>query len=102
MTLTEKGLVLGAGTVLVKGCPDGSGRAGVSIDGHEERLLALLAVAYGRAVPPHVLGNIRRAARNCAGEERCLALIHLAHSGLPQLEEGEAAPFRLFAAQQMI
>ncbi len=101
MALIERGLVLGAATVLAKRY-SGGGRAGLALDGAEERLLALLAVAYGRAVPPSVLGNIRRAARDWGNGDRCLALIHLAHSGLPQLEEGEAAPFRLFAADRLI
>jgi hypothetical protein len=101
MTLTEAGLVLGAGTVLAKRRSEG-GRTSLAIDGAEQRLLALLTVAYGRAVTPSVIGNIRRAARERANGDHCLALIHLAHSGLTRLEEGEAAPFRLFAADRLI
>jgi hypothetical protein len=49
-----------------------------------------------------VIGNLQRAARDWANGERCLALVHLARTGLPQLAAGEAAPFRLFAAERLI
>jgi hypothetical protein len=59
ITLTEEGLILGAGTVLAKRRPDRL----LALDGEEERLLALLAIAYGRPVSPSVIGNIKRATR---------------------------------------
>src|SRR5260370_10675709 len=102
MTITDKGLVLGAGTVLVKRPTDPNDKAELVFAEAEERLLALLAIAYCRAVPPSVLNNIRRAARTWAEGDKCLALVHLARTGLQQLEEGEAAPFRLFAADRLI
>lgn len=74
MTFTDEGLVFGAGTVLAKRRPD---RA-LALDGEEERILALLAVAYGRSVSPQVIGNIRRATREWANGDNCLAHIHLA------------------------
>ena len=92
MALREDGLVLGAGTVLVKRAPGGGGCTRLALDGAEERLLALLAVAYARAVAPNIIGNIRRAARDWADGDDCMALIHLARGGLPQIEQGEAAP----------
>jgi hypothetical protein len=98
MSFTDQGLVLGAGTMLAKRRPD----HGLALDGEEERLLALLAVGYGRPVSPKVIGNLQRAARDWANGERCLALVHLARTGLPQLAAGEAAPFRLFAAERLI
>ena len=102
MTITDQGLVLGAGTVLAKRRTGRNDKAELAINDAEERLLALLAVAYRRAVPPRVLANIRRAARSWADGDKSLALVHLAHTGLSQLEEGEAAPFRLFAADRLI
>lgn len=90
-----------AGTVLAKW--HGSAAHKTALDlGSKERLLALLTVAYRRAVAPSVIGNIRRAARDWAAGQPVLAQIHLARSGLPRLEEGEAAPFRLFAAERLI
>ncbi|HZK88587.1 MAG TPA: hypothetical protein VFC56_00415 [Stellaceae bacterium] len=102
MSLRVDGLVLGAGTVLVKQQNGRYGELRLVIDGDEERLLALLAVAYGRDVSPTVLGNIRRAARDWNRGEKCLASIQLAHSRLPPLPAGEAAPFRLFAADLLL
>lgn len=58
LNFTRDGLVLGAGTVIVSA--DGP-RLLKSLDGEEARVLALLSAAYGKAVPPSVLGNIRRA-----------------------------------------
>jgi len=66
MTITEAGLVLGVGTVLAKRCTDCWGRPSLAIDGNEERLLALLSVAHGRAVDPRVIDHIRRAGRSYA------------------------------------
>jgi len=61
MTFTEEGLVIAAGTFLAKARGDSYGRPAVAIDNSEERILALLAVAYGKAVDLSVLGHIRRA-----------------------------------------
>jgi hypothetical protein len=102
MTLSAEGLVLGAGTVLAKWQNRDDREQALAIDGREERLLALLAIAYGQTVSPSVLGNIRRAARDWNRGETCLALIHLARSGLPALPAGEAAPFRLFVADRLL
>jgi hypothetical protein len=102
MTLTEAGLVLGAGTLLMKRRPGSGGGPALRIDGAEQRILALLAVAYERPVPAGVIGNIRRAARDWDGGETCLALIHLARTGLSALTNGELAPFRLFLAERLL
>ncbi|HZK88584.1 MAG TPA: hypothetical protein VFC56_00400 [Stellaceae bacterium] len=101
MALTAEGLVLGAGTVLAKRA-DRDGEPRLAIDGCEERLLALLSIAYGYAVSRAVLGSIRRAARDWSRGETCLAAIHLARSRLPPLPAGEAARFRLFASERLL
>ena len=75
MTFTEEGLVLGAGTVLAKASSNHSGRPAVAIDNAEERVLALLAVAYGKDVDPSVLDHIRRASEEWSRGEPCLALL---------------------------
>jgi hypothetical protein len=93
LTLAPQGLVLGAGTILVPA--DGSRRL-LSLKGQEARVLALLAAAYGRAVAPSVLGNIKRAAKAWGEGDDCLAYIHLAHSRLPALQEPYDAARRLF------
>ena len=101
MTITEDGLVLG-GTVLAKIGWDAGGSPELAIDGAEERILALLVTAYGEAVGPAVLDNLRRAAIEWRRGETCLALIHLAHSGLPRLPDVEEASFRLFLGDNLI
>lgn len=102
MDLTEDGLVLGAGTILAKRRTNRAGMPELALDGAEERILALLAVAYGKAVGPSVLGNIRRASAAWRNGETALALIPLARSRLPKLPDEENAPFRLFAADRVL
>ncbi len=93
LTFAPRGLVLGAGTVLVPA--DGSRRL-LSPKGQEARVLALLSAAYRRAVAPSVLGNIKRAAKAWGEGDDCLAYIHLAHARLPMLQDPQDAARRLF------
>ncbi|HUC11295.1 MAG TPA: hypothetical protein VL985_12850 [Stellaceae bacterium] len=78
----KAGLVLGSGTVLAPLEVDASGRPTLAIDGNEQRLLALLAIAYRRAIAPGVIAHIRRASEKYACGETALALIHPARRGL--------------------
>ena len=55
----------------------------------KQRVLALLAVAYGKTARPRVLGNVRRAARYWRRGENDLAAIEIALSGLPPLPDTE-------------
>jgi hypothetical protein len=98
MALTEVGLVRGAGTVLAEHSADRWGRPTLAIDDSEERILALLAIAYGQSVERGVIGHIRRASEQYGRGETCLALIELAHAGLPALTERKRAAYRLFMA----
>lgn len=91
MALTEAGLVLGAGTVLAEHSANRWGPPVLAIGGNEERILALLAVAYGRAIEPTVIDNIRRASEHSARGEVALAAIHLARAGLPRLSDPKDA-----------
>jgi hypothetical protein len=81
---TPEGLVFGAGTVLVPA--DGKRRL-QKLRGQEARILALLSVAYGKAVSPAVLGNIKRAGKIWHEGDDCLAYIHLAHAGLSKSQD---------------
>lgn len=74
----------------------------LAIDGNEERILALLAIIYGKAVGPDVLGNIRRSSLEWRRGEPCLAQIHLAHSGLPALADPEEGSFRLSLGEKAL
>jgi hypothetical protein len=93
LTITETGLTLGAGTVLARTTQ--GGRSHGAFDGEEERVLALLAVAFGKSVPVHVIGNLRRAAEQWSRGDKCLAHIHLAFASLPQIDEDGAARLAL-------
>jgi len=95
-TFKPEGLVLGAGTVLLRS--EGQRRL-QSLRGQEARVLALLSAAYGRAVAPAVLGNIERAEKAWRDGEECLAHIHLAHSGLRAPNDVRAAAYRLLMAE---
>jgi hypothetical protein len=99
LNFTRDGLVLGAGTVIVSA--EGP-RLLKSLDGEEARVLALLSAAYGKAVPPSVLGNIRRAAKAWGERDDCLAYIHLTHAGLQPLHDYEESAYRLFLVDSAI
>jgi hypothetical protein len=95
MTVTEHGLVLGAGTLLAK-----MGDSGLCLDGEEERILTLFAIAFRGNVPDRMLGSLRRVSKHWQGGDKCLAAIHLAQMGLPDI--GEDAAYRLSLAAELI
>jgi hypothetical protein len=95
MALTGQGFVLGAGTLLVK-----LDDKALPIGADQERIWTLLSVAYGHEVPLAVLGSLRRAAKHWQGGDKCLAAIHLAQMGLPDI--GEDAAYRLSLAAELI
>ncbi len=99
MHLASEGLVLGAGTLVV--AADAARRLS-SLRGQEARVLALLSAAYNRAVPPSVLGNIERAAKSWREGDDSLAYIHLAHAGLPELQDPREAAHRLSLADELM
>jgi hypothetical protein len=99
MTFAPEGLVLGAGTVLV---PADGIRGLKSLQGQEQRILALLSAAHGKAVPPSVLGNIERARKAWSKGDHSLAYIHLAHARLQAPEDARSAACRLFIADSAI
>ena len=99
MHLASEGLVLGAGTLVV---PADAGRRLSGLRGQEARVLALLSAAYNRAVPLSVLGNIERAAKSWSEGNDSLAYIHLAHAGLPELQDPAEAAHRLSLADGLM
>src|ERR1700728_2092587 len=76
MTISADGLVLGAGTVLAKQGTDRWDRTALEIKGNDERIVALLSVAYGKAVDAGVIDHIQHASEAYGRGETCLALIH--------------------------
>ena len=86
IALDERGLTLGAGTRLVRMA---DGRMALDADG--DRLLALLAVATGRAVPPAVPAASAAAAEHWRRGDKALANFRLIFAGLPQLADADDA-----------
>ena len=96
MIFTPRGLMLGAGTILV---PAEGLRRLKCLTGREREVLALLSAAYGRAVAPSVLGNIERGAKSWSEGDDFTAHIHLAHTGLHPLDGFSEAAHRLRMAK---
>lgn len=84
--MTEAGLVLGAGSILVRMGTGADGAQHLALDIDEDRLLALLSVAEGgpvlrrQALPP-----IEAAAAHWQGRDKALANLRLAFADLPRL-----------------
>ena len=99
LEITDTGLLPGAGTCLAKAV-DGEGSTSVlALDG--KRIMALLSVAYGRAIPVSVVETLRKASDLWSQGEKALAHIHLSLCLLPPLETDEQS-FRLFAADALL
>ncbi len=99
MTFASDGLVLGAGTVVVPA--EGICRL-KSLKGQEQRILALLSAAYGKAVSSSVLGNIERAGKAWSIGDDCLAYINRAHARLLPPDDTQSAACRLFIADSVM
>ncbi len=84
--ITDAAILLGAGILL----------AGLSLDGAEPRLLALLAAAFGCAASPRILDVMQKATGLWKGGEKFRAQLHLTYARLPPLTEEQA--FALCAA----
>ncbi len=95
MTWTERGLILGVGTLLAK-----LDDKALAIEVEQERIWTLLSVAYGEVISQAVFGSLRRAAKHWQGGGKRLAAIHLAQTGLPDI--GEDAAYRLSLAAELI
>jgi hypothetical protein len=93
------GLAFGAGTILL---PAEGPRRLAKVQGEEARLLALLSAAYGRAISPSVLGNIERAAKSWRDGDDTLAVVYLAQTDLPRLNDPDEAARRLFITDAFI
>jgi hypothetical protein len=69
-------------------------------EAEQERIWTLLSVAYGEEISQAVFGSLRRVAKHWQGGDKCLAAIHLAQMGLPDI--GEDAAYRLSLAAELI
>jgi hypothetical protein len=98
LAITSGGLVLGRGTILAQMTRGAPSRP--AIDGEEERVLTLLSAAFGKSVPARVINHLHRASEQWSRGEKCLAHIHLAHAGLPEVDEDAA--MRLVLADEAL
>ena len=76
------------------------GDEGLCLEGGEQRVLTLLAVAYRGGIPDTALGTLRRVSKHWRGVDKCLAAIHLAQSGFGKLDADAAT--RLSLAAELI
>ena len=97
--LTDEGLVLGAGTLLMTSSEARSGR---SIEAAEARLCTLLAAAHLRQPTAQAINHVVKAAQRWSEGHEGLATMHLALSGLARLERPEADAHRLFLADALL
>ena len=95
MTLTERGVILGAGTLLAK-----LDDKALPIEADQERIWTLLSVAYGEEISLVVFGSLRRWQNTGTAATRVSAAIYLAQMGLPDI--GEDAAYRLSLAAELI
>ncbi|MGH6794971.1 MAG: hypothetical protein ACREDH_07185, partial [Methylocella sp.] len=95
LTFTQAGLVLGRGTLLAEFEKKRLARC-LALEGHEARVVSLLAAAYGKPVAVGAIEKIRRAGEFWCAGEKTLAQLHLAFIGLPTIDE--AGAYRLFLA----
>jgi hypothetical protein len=73
-----------------------------ALEGAAERILALLAVVYGKVVGPEILGYVRRASNRWRQGETALAEIELVLGGLQQLNDVEAASLHLSLGERLL
>jgi hypothetical protein len=102
LAIGDAGLVIGPLSLVARKAVDRFGSPHLAIDGAERRILALLSVAYWRAVDASAIGQLRRASVAFSRGNRAQAAILFAHIGLPRLDEDERIGFRLFAAEKLL
>ena len=94
IVMSEDGLVFGD-IRLAK-----MGDEGLCIDGEEERILTLLAVAYGDHAPRAPLDVLRRVSQFWQSGDKCLAMICLEQGGFRKLDKD--AVYRLSKAAGLL
>ncbi len=92
----SEGLVLGSGTILTSAEPPADD------SGADERLRALLCVAYGRLATDAALGHLRRAAHSHRQGQQSRAAVHLALSGPGPLRAPREDARRLYIADGLM
>ncbi len=84
--VSDAGLLLGASTKLAHMARDRRGNQFLQLDGEEERILALLSLAYKTRISVEAIKFIKRASMQWAKGEKALAHFELAYARLPRFE----------------
>ncbi len=101
LVIEDRGLVLGADTILVRMAETRSGAKSLAVEADRERLLTLLGVSYRDQVSPDIVKSVENASEQWRRDEKALAYIHLAFTGLPRLESTNDA-YRLYLAEALL
>lgn len=101
-TFTARGLELGKGTLLVGYREEAGGRRSLDMAGQEDRILALLSVAWNCAMPDQVLRHVAGASRSLAKGDVTEAYIHLALGGLGPVALDRDRARLLFLAEGLL
>jgi hypothetical protein len=101
----DDGLVLGAGTILARMTRDSQGEPALDLEEGADRVIALLAAAYGRPMFPGPMSadlprHLGEAFAHWRRGEKALANIRLAFAQIPRLDD-RADAYRLFLAEEL-
>ncbi len=99
--INDDGLVFGAGTVLARMTRDDFGAPVLALEDDKDRVLALLAAAFGRPPSPHLLRHLHDASAHWRRGDKALANIRLAFASMPRLND-RAEAYRLFLAEELL
>jgi hypothetical protein len=98
--ICDDGLLLGAATPLAAMGKDSDGRPCLALKGQGERILALLSLAYGKAISTRAIDYVERASMQWSKGEKAIAHFELAFARLPRFEARDDA-FPLFCAEEL-
>lgn len=99
--ITDAGIVLAAETVLMRMEENEQGLPRLAVEQDEERLMALLSIAYLCRIPPSIKKNVANASAQWTRGEKVLAHFHLAFARLPRLGSARDV-YRLYLAGSQI
>lgn len=101
LTLCDRGVVLGHGTVIAPLVELPNGQFGLKVEGRTAEILALLSVANGAPAPAHALDRLNSVSRALQRSDKVLAEIGLALVGQPALADRAAAETLAKAAEAL-
>lgn len=99
--ISDRGLVVGAGSLLVRMTREGLGAPRLALDVDGERFLALLSVASREPVRTDVLRHVEAASDHWRQGDKALANLRLVFAGLPRLAD-PADAYRLRLAEHLL